>query len=76
MMALTTRALAAIGKPLPAGGSLSAFTDAANVAAYAKDSVAALVQAGVVNGNNDKLAPNDQLTRAEAAVILYRIWKL
>ncbi|MCM3631246.1 endo-1,4-beta-xylanase [Paenibacillus glycanilyticus] len=76
MMALTARALAALGKQLPAGGSLDAFSDAASVAGYAKDSVAALVKAGVVTGSGSKLAPNDELTRAEAAVILYRIWKL
>ncbi|GLX67178.1 endo-1,4-beta-xylanase [Paenibacillus glycanilyticus] len=76
MMVVTTRALAVLGKQLPAGGSLNAFSDAANVAVYAKESVAALVKAGVVTGSGNKLAPKDQLTRAEAAVILYRIWKL
>lgn len=76
MMVLTTRALEAVGIQLPAGGSLDTFSDAASVAGYAQDSVAALVKAGVVTGNASKLAPNDQLTRAEAAVILYRIWKL
>ncbi|WP_336789201.1 endo-1,4-beta-xylanase [Paenibacillus sp. MMO-177] len=76
MMVLTTRALAILGKQLPAGGSLNAFSDAASVAGYAQDSVAALVKAGVVQGSGSKLAPQDQLTRAEAAVILYRIWKL
>ncbi|WP_336775860.1 endo-1,4-beta-xylanase [Paenibacillus sp. MMO-58] len=76
MMVLTTRALAVLGKQLPAGGSLNAFSDAASVAGYAQDSVAALVKAGVVQGSGSKLAPQDQLTRAEAAVILYRIWKL
>lgn len=76
MMVLTTRALAAIGKQLPADGSLDAFTDAASVAGYAQDGAAALVKAGVVTGSGSKLAPKDRLTRAEAAVILYRIWKL
>lgn len=76
MMVLITRALAVIGKQLPAGGSLDAYSDAASVAGYAQASAIALVKAGVVTGNGGKLAPNDQLTRAEAAVILYRIWKL
>jgi len=35
-----------------------------------------LIKSGVVNGKNNRIAPNDTLTRAEAAVILYRIWKL
>lgn len=76
MMVLTARALQAAGITLQAGGTLDAFADAAGVAGYAQDSVAALVKAGVVNGKNGNLAPTDSLTRAEAAVILYRIWKL
>lgn len=74
MMVLTTRALKAAGKQVPAVGSLDAYPDAASVSSYAKDSAAALVKSGIVNGKNDKLAPSDLLTRAEAAVILYRIW--
>ncbi|MBB3113203.1 GH35 family endo-1,4-beta-xylanase/peptidoglycan/xylan/chitin deacetylase (PgdA/CDA1 family) [Paenibacillus phyllosphaerae] len=76
MMVLTTRALAAAGKQVAPGGSLDAFADAASVSGYAKASAAALVQAGIVTGKNGKLAPSDTLTRAEAAVILYRVWKL
>lgn len=76
MMVLTTRALAAAGKQLESGGDLSAYPDVASVSAYAKGSAAALVQAKIVNGKNGKLAPNDTLTRAEAAVILYRILSL
>ncbi|PWV99508.1 GH35 family endo-1,4-beta-xylanase [Paenibacillus cellulosilyticus] len=74
MMVLAARAAAAAGKSLQQTGSLSAFGDASKVAAYAQDSVAALVTAGIVQGNNGKLAPQSPLTRAEAAVILYRLW--
>ncbi|MGO4546738.1 endo-1,4-beta-xylanase [Paenibacillus sp. 2TAB23] len=76
MMVLTTRALAASDKLLEASGDLEAYPDAASISEYAQDSAAGLVKAGVVNGKNGKLAPNDSLTRAEAAVILYRIWSL
>jgi len=76
MMTLTARALAAAGLSGASGGSLDAYADADAVAGYAKDSAAALVARGIITGKNGKLAPNDPLTRAEAAVILYRIWKL
>ncbi|WEK54611.1 MAG: endo-1,4-beta-xylanase [Candidatus Cohnella colombiensis] len=76
MMVLTARALKAAGKQVEAAGTLDAYPDAASISDYAKDSAAVLVKSGVVNGKNGKIAPNDPLTRAEAAVILYRIWKL
>jgi len=76
MMVLTTRLLAAAGKKIEGSGALDAYSDAASISDYAKESVASLVKSGVVNGKNGKIAPNDPLTRAEAAVILYRIWKL
>ncbi|WP_339316711.1 endo-1,4-beta-xylanase [Paenibacillus sp. FSL R10-2734] len=76
MMVLTARALAASGKQVKASGVLNAYLDEASISSYAKDSALLLIKAGVVNGKNDRIAPNDTLTRAEAAVILYRIWKL
>ena len=76
MMVLTARALAASGQQIKASGTLNAYLDEASISSYAKDSVLLLVKFGVVNGKNDRIAPNDTLTRAEAAVILYRIWKL
>jgi|GEM_PF-1615505 len=74
MMVLAARAAAAAGKALPSTGTLDAFGDASFVSAYAKDSVIALVDAGIVIGSNGNLAPQDSLSRAEAAVILYRLW--
>ncbi|MFC4601691.1 endo-1,4-beta-xylanase [Cohnella hongkongensis] len=76
MLTLTSSALAAAGKPLETGGTLDAFSDAESVPGGVRDSAAALVKAGIINGKNGKIAPNDPLTRAEAAVILYRVWKL
>jgi endo-1,4-beta-xylanase len=75
MMVLTARALAAAGKPV-ATGEAPDFADANTISDYAAESIAALAKYGIVNGKNGKLAPRDPLTRAEAAVILYRIWKL
>lgn len=76
MMVLTARALALSGKQVKASGALNAYLDEASISSYAKDSASLLIKFRVVNGKNGRIAPNDMLTRAEAAVILYRIWKL
>lgn len=76
MMVLTAKALKAAGKQSAGSGNLASYSDAASISNYAKDSVASLVGSGIVNGKNGKIAPADTLTRAEAAVILYRIWKM
>jgi len=74
MMVMVMRALKAVGKEPAASGSLSMFSDASLVADYARDSAAALAAAGIINGSGGKLHPQGTLTRAEAAVILYRLW--
>lgn len=76
MMVIAARALKAAGIMAEGSGSAESYSDASLISAYAKDSVSALLKYGLVNGKNGKLAPGDTLTRAEAAVILYRIWKL
>ncbi|NBD28130.1 S-layer homology domain-containing protein [Paenibacillus glycinis] len=75
LMALIDRTLQAIGKPLPkpAGTELDGFADKAEVADYAKLSVAALVKAGIVKGGTGGIEPSKSTNRAETAVILYRI---
>jgi endo-1,4-beta-xylanase len=40
------------------------------------DSVASPDGSGIVNGKDGKIAPTEPLTRAEAAVVLYRIWEM
>ncbi|CAM4324633.1 S-layer-like y domain-containing protein [Paenibacillus alkaliterrae] len=76
MMALTARALEAAGRPIKAEGTLNGFSDASSVADFASDSAAALVAAGIVNGIAGEIQPKDMLTRAQAAVILHRVWNL
>ncbi len=49
------------------------YTDFDDVPDYAKDAVAALIGAGLVNGKNNLIAPNDNTTRAEVAVLLKRV---
>lgn len=45
------------------------FTDWDQVPDYAKDSMAWCVEKGIINGNGNKLRPNDNCTRAEAAAM-------
>ena len=47
--------------------------DFASVAGYAREAVSALVNAGLVNGKNGLIAPKDNTTRAEVAVLIKRI---
>ncbi|MFC3801395.1 S-layer homology domain-containing protein [Cohnella sp. GCM10012308] len=75
--ALIARALRSTGAGLAAGGAaaLAAFADASEAAAYARPDLAALVGAGLLQGAGGKLRPQGQLTRAEAAVLLYRVYE-
>lgn len=70
------RALTAVKAGLPAGTEdvLAAYKDANQISAYAKGSISSLVRAGLLQGNDGMLKPKGQLTRAEAAVLFYRIY--
>ena len=53
--------------------NLTRYTDAAQVSAYARGYVAALIEAGIVGGvTADKLAPQDNINRASTVTILDR----
>lgn len=54
--------------------ALGNFKDVALIADYARSSMNTLAEAGVLKGNNGALNPKSKLTRAEAAVLLYRIY--
>ncbi|CAM4289034.1 S-layer homology domain-containing protein [Paenibacillus typhae] len=75
MMVIAARALRAVNKLSASGsaGDLSSFTDGAKVAKYAVDSVAALIKEEIVQGDGKAINPSGTATRAEAAVIIYRI---
>lgn len=75
--ALVARALRSAGAGLPEGdaAALAAFADASEAAAYARTDLASLVSAGLLQGAGGKLRPQGQLTRAEAAVLLYRVYE-
>jgi hypothetical protein len=53
---------------------LMAFSDSAQSSAWAKESIATCVRAGIVSGKSGHaLAPRDEITRAEVAVIVQRL---
>jgi hypothetical protein len=76
MMVMVERALKAAGTELghAAPEHLEGFKDAASIAGYAKKSVAGLLEAGLVEGSGNNLNPTGLTSRAEAAVLLYRLY--
>jgi uncharacterized repeat protein (TIGR02543 family) len=77
-MVLVYRTLELKGITLSSGSmsDLSMFADAYNVSDYAVDAVSTLVKAGIIEGDGDNLNPKEKLSRAEMAVILYRVLQL
>jgi len=77
-MVLVARAMKADGQTLPSGtlSDLSGFNDRSQVSDYAISAVGGLVKAGIIKGSNGYLSPKSPVTRAEMAVILYRVTQL
>lgn len=76
LMVICARAMRLVAKLDKAAdaGSLGAFSDGALVSDYAKEDVAAMTAAGIIQGNADgTVNPLGNTTRAEAAVIMHRI---
>ena len=76
MMTMLSRALDALGYELKAADAdtLAAFADAAAIADYAGEHVAAMVANGLVNGKTaSTIDPSACTTRAEVAVVINRL---
>ncbi len=75
MMVIIARALEAAGSKLEAAGPeyLAGYSDAGRINAYARDAVASLTKAGLVEGSGGKVNPKSLATRAQLAVIIYRM---
>lgn len=74
MMVLTARALKAAGRlNAAATGDLSGYDDIDDIADYAKESVKAVTAAGIITGSGNRINPMGLTTRAETAVMLYRL---
>jgi hypothetical protein len=77
MMVIVARAMKlAEMEPKNAPSDLSGFKDANEVAPYAREAVAMLVGEKIIQGSNGKINPIGTATRAETAVILYRVLQL
>lgn len=76
MMVLVDRAFAHMGIPMTSDVSmtLKTFADAAKVAGYAKESVVRVIAQGLVAAQDGRINPLGITNRAEAAVLLYRIY--
>ncbi len=75
MAVMMYRAAKALGIELKPASTESRFADQASIAGYASEAVAAMQQAGIVNGIGEGVfAPQGSSTRAQAAAVLYRIF--
>ncbi|WP_342478914.1 bacterial Ig-like domain-containing protein [Paenibacillus sp. FSL H7-0350] len=80
MFVMTARALRAVERMNPGENTssvLKGFTDHQQIASYAADDIAALTAAGLVKGDaQEHLMPAASSTRAEAAMLIYRMLEL
>jgi len=80
-MAMLTRAMSITGLKVSLTESdistlIGTFKDGAAVSSYAKDSIATCLKTGIVAGTDSSaIAPKDNVTRAEVAVMLERLLK-
>jgi len=74
-MALALRAMNVSGNSVGVGSisDLNKFTDNASVSSYAKEAIAAMIKAGIINGSDGKINPKSTITRAESSAMIYRI---
>lgn len=74
MAVILYRAMAKTGWVFADAGSQTAFSDDGDIAAYAKEAVASLSAAGIINGMTEStFAPGQAANPRQAAVILYRM---
>ena len=78
MFVILHRMLEKLGE-LPAGTSgksLGSFTDAGAIAGYANDAMRLFAETGIISGDGRSLNPKALSTRAQAAQVLYNLYKL
>ena len=64
---------AGVAKYAGTSGALTAFTDADQVAAWARDAAAFNIGSGLIVGSDSEIRPTDSITRAEAATVVLRL---
>jgi len=76
MSVIITKTLKVVEKPLPAYdvSILNKYADSGEISSYALSSLASLNGENILNGTTiNSISPKDPVTRAEAAVIIYRV---
>lgn len=77
MAVMLYRVLTSEGIELVAEDAVESFADSEEISEYAKDAVLLMQQANVINGmENGTFLPKKSSTRAEAAVMIYRILRM
>lgn len=77
MFVMAARAMQAAGRwddDAGAGFDLTVFEDHAKISSYAIDAIRGLTRAGLIRGDGTLVRPLDQVSRAEAAVLIYRLY--
>lgn len=74
MMVLIDRVLQSFGKKLENKADLETFLDYNEVSDYSKESIKRLVSSGIIKGDSNNIKPKANLTRAEAARVLYLLF--
>ncbi|MCR8636459.1 S-layer homology domain-containing protein [Paenibacillus radicis (ex Xue et al. 2023)] len=76
MMVILDRALALVkaAGEKAASAELSSYKDSSSVSSYAIKSVSSLLKKGLIEGDSSYLYPQNKVTRAEAAVVIYRLY--
>lgn len=75
MFTLLYNALKVINE-LPEGNSgkqLTVFRDAGEIAPWAQNAMALMIETGIISGNGDTISPAKTATRAEIAQVLYKL---
>lgn len=57
-------------------GTAANYSDNAKIPAWAKDAIVAVSTMEIMSGSNNQFRPNDKTTRAEASVVLYKIFNI
>jgi len=73
MAAVLVRAVGMRGGDVEEGADLSGFRDAASVSGWAREAISRAVGLKLIEGSGDALHPQGTTTRAQAAVVIYRL---
>ncbi|MNI49563.1 Endo-1,4-beta-xylanase A precursor [compost metagenome] len=78
MMVIIDKAMSIADMNIAKGSAadLNTFSDRTSIASYAKSSIATLYKNSIMTGNSGKVNPSLPATRAEAAVLIYRVYNI